>query len=325
MRNKTIFLVLLFVFIFSVSIYSLPAMADQTEDEATIRKLVEQMNTAFNNHDAEGMAASWDEAIENWRGNRKGAASVEYYSDLFKQQPRIKSNLLEEVGIVFLTPDVAIFKALMDNTGLVDKEGKPRPQVKWLGAWVFVKKDGKWLNTTFFSRPTEEYSVPIYAQEKEEEQKVELPKLFLEQKFDRAARFFYVQTCIGIAYAKSLGKSVEDFSEFAGKLYAPGWEGSKGQGVGALIQGTHRNALALNSHIEILSESKQSITARLARSWIKYFGEDRLIYGVSVEEYEVWLKEAHLAIAEYLGLEWKQKVDGDWIVITVTEKSFTGK
>ena len=130
-------------------------MADQTEDEATIRKLVKQTNTAFNNHDAEGMAASGDEAIENWKGNRKGAAYFEYYSDLFKQQPRIKSNLLEEVGIIFLTPDVAIYKALMYNTGLVDKEGKPRPQWEWLGAWVFVKKDGKWLNTAFFSRPIE--------------------------------------------------------------------------------------------------------------------------------------------------------------------------
>ena len=122
-----------------------------------------------------------------------------------------------------------------------------------------------------------------------------------------------------------MGKSAEDFSEFAGKLYAPGWEGVKGQGVGALIQGTHRNALATNSHLEILSESKESITARLARSWMKYFGEDRLLYGVTVEEYEIWLKEVLVAIAEYLGLEWKQKVDGDWIVITVTEKSLTGK
>ena len=167
-------------------------------------------------------------------------------------------------------------------------------------------------------------SVPINAQEKEE-QKTELPKLFLEQKFDRAAWFVCLQTCVGIAYAKSIGKPAEDFSKFAGKLYAPGWEARKGKGVGALIQGTHRNALALNSDLEILSESEKSITARLARSWLKYFGEDRLIYGVSVEEYETWLKEANLAIAEYLGLEWKQKIDGDWIVITVTEKSLTEK
>ena len=149
----------LIVFFLGIAILSIGACTpkvDTEEDEVAIRKVWEQNNAAFNNHDAEGMAASWDKASENWRGNQKGTALVEYYSDLFKQQTRVKSNLLEEVGIIFVTPDVVIYKALMDNTGLVDKEGKPRPQVKWLGAWVFVKRDGKWLHAAFFSRPIEE-------------------------------------------------------------------------------------------------------------------------------------------------------------------------
>ncbi len=41
----------------------------------------------------------------------------------------------------------------MGNTGLVDEDGKPLPQLNWLGAWVMVKKNGKWLNAAFFSRP----------------------------------------------------------------------------------------------------------------------------------------------------------------------------
>lgn len=136
----------LIVFFLGMAILSIGACAkkiDIEEDEAAIRKVWEQTNAAFNNHDAEGMAANRDKINENWSGNRKGTAQTEYYSDLFKQQPRIKSNLLEEVGIIFVTPDVAIYKALMDNTGLVDEEGKPLPQLKWLGAWVFVKRDGK--------------------------------------------------------------------------------------------------------------------------------------------------------------------------------------
>lgn len=135
---------------------SVPAMVDQAEDEAAIRKVFEQTNAAFNNHDAEGMAAHWDKSIESWDGSRKGAAQVEYYADLFKRQPSIKSNFLGEIGIIFVTPDVAVYKTRMDNTGLVDEDGKPRPQLKWLGAWVMVKKNGKWLNAAFFSRPIEE-------------------------------------------------------------------------------------------------------------------------------------------------------------------------
>ncbi|GAI15834.1 unnamed protein product [marine sediment metagenome] len=147
------------VFFLGIAILSIGACAkkiDIEEDEVAIRKVLEQINAAFQNHDAEGMAALWDQSVESWNGSRKGAAQVKYYADLFNLQPSIKSNHLEEIGIIFVTPDVAIYKALMDNTGLVDKEGKPRPQVKWLGAWVFNKKNGKWLNAAFFSRPIEE-------------------------------------------------------------------------------------------------------------------------------------------------------------------------
>ena len=135
---------------------AVPAMADQAEDEAAIRKVFEQINAAFNNHDAKGMFALVDESVESWDGSRKGAANFEYYADMFKRMPSIKSNFLEEIGIIFLTPDVAVYKAFMDNTGLVDEDGKRLPQLKWLGAWVMVKRNGKWLSAAFFSRLMEE-------------------------------------------------------------------------------------------------------------------------------------------------------------------------
>ena len=135
---------------------AVPAMADQAEDEAAIRKVFEQINAAFNNHDAKGMFALADKSVESWDGSRKGAAHFEYYADMFKRMPSIKSNLLEGIGIIFVTPDVAIYKARRDNTGLVDEDGKALPQLKWLGAWVMVKKNGKWLSAAFFSRPIEE-------------------------------------------------------------------------------------------------------------------------------------------------------------------------
>jgi hypothetical protein len=63
---------------------------------------------------------------------------------------------LEEIGIIFFTPDVAVYKALMDNTGRVDEDGKPLPQVKWLAAVVMVKRNGQWLQAAWFTRPIEE-------------------------------------------------------------------------------------------------------------------------------------------------------------------------
>ncbi len=136
---------------------SVPAMAVQAEDEAAVRKVVDQLIAAFNNHDAKGMGAHGDLSVgESWDGSGKWTAENEGMADLFRRQPSIKNKLLEEIGIIFFTPDVAVYKALMDNTGMVDEDGKPLPQLKWLGAWVMVKRNGKWLNAAFFSRPIEE-------------------------------------------------------------------------------------------------------------------------------------------------------------------------
>ncbi len=136
---------------------SVPAMAAQAEDEAAIRKVLEQNQAAFNNHDAKGMAALSHQSGESWDGSRKGpAALLEFLQNQFKQQPSVKSKRLEEIGIIFFTPDVAVYKARMDNTGLVDEDGKPLPQLKWLGAWVMVKRNGKWFYAAFFNRTIEE-------------------------------------------------------------------------------------------------------------------------------------------------------------------------
>ena len=135
---------------------SVPAMADLGEDEAAVRKAWEQGQAAFNNHDVKMMAALSDQSSESWDGNRKWTAGADHMADLFKRQPSIKSKRLEEIGIIFFTPDVAVYKALMDNTGLVDEDGKPLPQLKWLGAWIMVKRNGKWLSAAFFNRLIEE-------------------------------------------------------------------------------------------------------------------------------------------------------------------------
>ncbi len=136
---------------------SVPAMAVQAEDEAAIRKVWEQMSVAYNNHDAKGIAALSEISLgESWDGTDKWTAAADNMVDLWKRQPSIKSHILEEIGIIFFTPDVAVYKALMDNTGMVDEDGKPLPQVKWLAASVMVKRNGKWLSAAFFTRPIEE-------------------------------------------------------------------------------------------------------------------------------------------------------------------------
>ena len=71
-------------------------------------------------------------------------------------QPDLQANMTEEIGIVFVTPDVAIHKYRYEITGRVDSDGKPLPPQKYLNARVLVKKNGKWLYTAVFARPIEE-------------------------------------------------------------------------------------------------------------------------------------------------------------------------
>jgi hypothetical protein len=71
--------------------------------------------------------------------------------------------------------------------------------------------------------------------------------------------------------------------------------------------------------MEILSESETSFIAK-----IKGFGEGFVKaqenYGVTVEEYLQFFEQIGAAISKSIGLEYKQKVEGDWVIITVTEK-----
>jgi hypothetical protein len=50
---------------------------------------------------------------------------------------------------------------------------------------------------------------------------------------------------------------------------------------------------------------------------IKAFAAD---LGVTVEEYASYLGKFSERLADYVGLEYKQILDRDWIVFTVTEK-----
>ena len=72
--------------------------------------------------------------------------------------------------------------------------------------------------------------------------------------------------------------------------------------------------------MEVLAESARTIQARM-----KGFGEDsirrRPRHEITVDEYIEFFARKWIAIAEYLGLEYSQRVEGEWVVFTVTDKT----
>jgi ketosteroid isomerase-like protein len=134
-------------------------MADKAEDEAAIRKAVEQLFAAMHKHDAKAYGALCAENFETWEGDVKGRAAMEkLMSDTFATAKDIQFELLDEIGIVFAAPDVAIYKHTDKITGALDDDEEPLPPFKRLSARVFVKQNGNWLFATHFYRTIEESS-----------------------------------------------------------------------------------------------------------------------------------------------------------------------
>jgi len=130
---------------------------DQAAEEAAIRNVAEQMKASFNAHEAKGCVANTDENYENWLGTVKGREAFEKQRiEDIARYPDVQASFLDEIGIVFVTPDVAIRKTRTEWTGMTDAEGKLLPSRKTLDAQVYVKRNGKWLRTAAFFRPIEE-------------------------------------------------------------------------------------------------------------------------------------------------------------------------
>jgi uncharacterized protein (TIGR02246 family) len=146
MRKFSIFMVIV-TLLASVT----PVMAGQSaEDEEAIKKVVEQLYAALNKKDIKAAFALCDENFENYTGTLKGReANEKRWMPIFKTRfKNVQYKPVEEIGIQFITPDVAIYKDSYDFTGALDEDGNTLQALKWSNAHVFVKKDGKWMYAT---------------------------------------------------------------------------------------------------------------------------------------------------------------------------------
>jgi len=153
----------------------------------------------------------------------------------------------------------------------------------------------------------------------EQETKINLPKLTPEQKINRLAWFQTNSTIVGITFAKSIGKTAEDYGKHMVEIFAPGWSSSKGSPI-RMIQGMYRNlSLDPNFKMEIISSSDTEVTGKMTVNGIGNFSGG-MYFGVSLKEFmrcwEVWQE----GLADYLGLVWKQDFDGELINFTLTVK-----
>ncbi len=123
------------------------AMANQAQDEATIRGLVKELFATWNAKDLDAHFALIDnDFVQN--GLKKGkVAHREYLKKLFSGEEYTHGKLGDEIDIGFLTPEVAIYRAHGEDV---------EPSLKWEGAWFFSRKSGNWLLSAFFWWPADQ-------------------------------------------------------------------------------------------------------------------------------------------------------------------------
>jgi uncharacterized protein (TIGR02246 family) len=131
-----------------------PSSADQTEDTAAIREVVRQVNARHNEHEVGPLVALFDEKVEDWAGGTQGRKAMEKtLTELFAREPKRLQQELGEIGIVFVTPDVAIYKSRRVTTGTLDATGTPLPPERVQFARVLVKREGRWYLAAWFGSP----------------------------------------------------------------------------------------------------------------------------------------------------------------------------
>jgi hypothetical protein len=167
------------------------------------------------------------------------------------------------------------------------------------------------------------FSISLNAQEPKEQEK-ETPKPNFEKKLAQTVENFASTVAVSVIYIKSLGKTPDDYGQFIGEAFAPLWKEAKGKGIAPLyggVVGTLRADTTVK--VEILNQSKDFIEAKINRfgnAFVKNFLEA----GLTLEEYDSVFGKCFEAIGNYLGLEYKQKTEGDWIFFSIAQKKAKG-
>jgi uncharacterized protein (TIGR02246 family) len=125
-----------------------PARAQQSEEDAAIRKRHDEWCEAWNKHDPKAMAAMWvaDGDVINPHGRHaKGTAEIE---KLFADEHTgalagtTYSGTIESIRHI---GDVAIIDVAGEITGMKTPDGQPAPVFKHHVTWIARKVDGKWM------------------------------------------------------------------------------------------------------------------------------------------------------------------------------------
>lgn len=147
---------------------------------------------------------------------------------------------------------------------------------------------------------------------------LELPEYTPEQRWERNSTLTWVAFAANIRHAKDMGQSIDEFGQWWADLFDDSWGDPGSYGPVRVMRGMHRNWVSWHGgEVEVVELSDDVATARFNRTgYLEVFGEDGMLYGVSVEEFERVNELFARGIADHHGLEYEQSIDGDHVVMT---------
>jgi uncharacterized protein (TIGR02246 family) len=122
----------------------------KTQDEAAIKKLMKDLEAAWNKHDGVSFAALFAEDADftNWRGTLRlhGREEVKKMNaNLAVGMFRKSTMTLSDARIRFFAPDVAAVHCEWEIVGTVDYDGKGTiPPRKYFPLFIVTKDKGNW-------------------------------------------------------------------------------------------------------------------------------------------------------------------------------------
>jgi len=119
-----------------------------------------------------------------------------------------------------------------------------------------------------------------------------------------------------------MGKTPEEYGRFVGELFAPSWEDTREKKPGpeyfAKFYYSHMSAYP-DFEMDVLEVDSDSVRFKHNRPYRSYF-ENEDMFGVTIDEYEAFMKASNEPISGYLNMNIELELDGDWMVVTMTRK-----
>lgn len=158
----------------------------------------------------------------------------------------------------------------------------------------------------------------ILAQEKETGT-VELRRLTIEEKLDFAVSNSMSYMIMGISYAKSLGKTPEEFAEHSAKMIIPSYQFMKGRRPLEMIDIINRVQQTDKFFIMEINESSDSmVSGRMTLFGINNIKSARGAGGVTEEDCYGFYNKFVQTLSSGVGFNYQFNVKGDWIEFKLT-------